>query len=72
MEMGMKTDHFRISQNFIHYDGIVWKYIVVSVAAKMSLNFRCGTAVIPKNSSKCPENAIFTFLAFQSTKASAL
>ena len=39
--------------------GIILKYMVVSVAAKMSLKFRGSTTEIPKYRSKLTKYAIF-------------
>ena len=49
--------------------GIFLKYVVASVAAKISLVFTGSIREMPKNRSKFTKNAIFTYSSLLSIKA---
>ena len=51
---------------------IIFKYVVVAVAAKMSVKFSGSIIEIPKNRSKFSKNAILTSSGFLYIKALAL
>ena len=50
--------------------GIVWKYLVVSVAAKMSLKLKGSTRKIPKIGQNLRKISFFSFSGSQSIYAS--